>query len=80
MLFTGHYLLTRLLMDCLKAAKSARIINMCCPAYQLAEPDFTDVNCEKREHKAAEAFALSKLAVVLFTRQLAKELEGLFVM
>lgn len=74
--YLGHYLLTRLLMGCLKAVQSARIINICCPAYQLAEPDFTDVNWQNKEHKPAEAFALSKLAVILFTKQLARELEG----
>jgi len=72
----GHFLLTNLLLDCLKMAPSARIINITCPAYQLAEPDFTDVNCENKEHKPDQAYALSKLAVVLFTKKLARQLEG----
>jgi NAD(P)-dependent dehydrogenase (short-subunit alcohol dehydrogenase family) len=68
--------LTHLLLDVMKSSDSTRIINLCCPAYQLAEPDFTDTICENKEYKAAEAFALSKLALVLFTKQLARELEG----
>ena len=60
----------------MKCAPSGRILNLVCPAYQLADADFSDTLCEEKEYKAAEAFGLSKLALVLFTKQLARQLEG----
>ena len=50
------------------------------PAYQLSSLDFEDINWEKKEYSTSGAFAASKLAVVFFTKEFAKQFdfEGLF--
>lgn len=65
-------LLTHLLMDRLKSSAPARVINTSASAYQLGQIDLDDVNFEKKEYKSSEAYAQSKLAVVMFTREFAK--------
>ena len=71
----GHFLLTNLLIDRIKEAPSARIINVSSNAYQFAQIDFNDLNSEK-SYAGITAYGRSKMANVLFTRKLAKELQG----
>lgn len=75
-LLTGHFLLTHLLLDKLKAGESSRIVNLSANAYQLGELDMDDLMFERREYKPSLAYAQSKLAVMLFSHQLAKHLQG----
>ena len=73
----GHFLLTLLLLDKLKQSKSiARIINISSAIYFQGEIDFDDINFEKRKYDAMKAYAQSKLANILFTRELAKRTKG----
>jgi len=44
--------------------------------YRLGEVLLDDLQFEQREYKAGEAYAQSKLAVLLFTRKLCRQLEG----
>jgi len=44
--------------------------------YRLGEVVLDDLQFEQREYKAGEAYAQSKLAVLLFTRKLCRQLEG----
>ncbi len=74
--FSGPFLLTHLLLDKLKASAPSRIINNTALAYQLASIDFEDIQAEKKEFIPGEVYGQSKLANMLFTRKLAKELEG----
>ena len=76
-IFSGHFLLVHLLLPKLKAAPSARIVNTTALSFKLGEMDFDDLMFEKREFTPGIAYAQSKLAVVLYTKQLAKELEGM---
>ena len=72
----GHFLLTNLLLDRLKAAPAARIVNVSALAYAGAKCiNFDDINSE-RSYTPWGAYCQSKLANVLFTRSLAKRLEG----
>jgi NAD(P)-dependent dehydrogenase (short-subunit alcohol dehydrogenase family) len=71
----GHFLLTNLLLDELKASAPARIINITSDAHRGTEIDFEDLEGEKK-YSGYHAYGQSKLANVLFTYQLAKKLEG----
>eukprot|EP00088_Acartia_fossae_P024555 TRINITY_DN2548_c0_g1_i7.p1 TRINITY_DN2548_c0_g1~~TRINITY_DN2548_c0_g1_i7.p1 ORF type:complete len:330 (-),score=108.70 TRINITY_DN2548_c0_g1_i7:1312-2301(-) len=73
----GHFLLTNLLMPLLKkAAPDARIVNVSSLAHERGRMFFDDINYETRPYKAWEAYGQSKLANVLFTRELARKGEG----
>lgn len=71
----GHFLLTYLLLDLIKKSAPARIINVSSLAHTWGSINLEDINSEKRYDKNA-AYSQSKLANVLFTRSLAKRLEG----
>jgi len=76
----GHFLLTHLLLDKLKASPSGgRVVNVMANAYRLGEVMLDDLQFEQREYKPGEAYAQSKLAVLLFTRKLCRHLESMCV-
>jgi len=64
----------------LKSSSPSRIINTTAPAYQLGHVDLEDINFENREFKPSEAYAQSKLALVMFTKEFAKRFncEGMY--
>ena len=72
----GHFLLTYLVLDLLHAAPRARIVNLASVAHKMA-PDlnFDDFMLE-RKYSGLRAYARSKLANILFTRELARRLAG----
>ena len=71
----AYFLLTNLLLDCLKASTSARIVNVSSEAHRRARLDFTDWQGQHR-YSGWRAYARSKLANILFTYELARRLEG----
>lgn len=71
----GHFILTNLLLDVLKANAPSRIINITSSAHRGTEMNFDDLQAEKK-YSGYHAYSQSKLANVLFTYQLAKRLEG----
>lgn len=71
----GHFLLTNLLLDMLKASSPSRIINLSSCAHQWGSINKDDLNSEK-SYSRYKAYFQSKLANVLFTKALAKRLEG----
>jgi retinol dehydrogenase-13 len=71
----GHFLLTNLLLDRIKEAPSARIINVSSSAHHRAQIDFNDLNSES-SYVGIKTYGRSKLANILFTRKLTKELQG----
>lgn len=74
--YLGHFLLTNLLLDKLKDSAPSRIINLASVAHVSGEVDFDDLNWDRRKFDTRKAYSQSKLALVLFTRELAKRLEG----
>jgi NAD(P)-dependent dehydrogenase (short-subunit alcohol dehydrogenase family) len=71
----GCFLLTRLLLDTLKASAPARIINVSSDAHKTAHLDFDDLQSEKGNF-VFNAYGRSKLAVVVFSYELARRLSG----
>lgn len=71
----GHFLLTNLLLDRLKASAPSRIVNLSSLAHRYGTINKRDLNSE-RSYNQVTAYCQSKLANVLFTRELAKRLEG----
>lgn len=73
----GHFLLTNLLLDKIKSSAPARIINVSSLAHTQGKIHWDDINLEKPgAFKPFTAYSQSKLANVLFTRELAKRLKG----
>ncbi|GAB0096916.1 retinol dehydrogenase 12 [Sergentomyia squamirostris] len=71
----GHFMLTNLLLDLLKKSAPSRIINVSSLAHIGGQINRNDMNSEKSYNRIT-AYSQSKLANLLFTRELAKRLEG----
>ncbi|EDW02224.1 GH21881 [Drosophila grimshawi] len=72
----GHFLLTNLMLDLLKNKSSpSRIVNVSSLAHTRGEINTADLNSEK-SYEEGKAYNQSKLANVMFTRELARRLEG----
>ncbi|NXB96334.1 RDH12 dehydrogenase, partial [Vidua chalybeata] len=73
----GHFLLTFLLLERLKQSAPARIVNVSSLAHHGGRIRFHDLHGEKSYNRGL-AYCHSKLANVLFTRELARRLQGKF--
>ncbi len=73
----GHFLLTDLLRDRLVASSPARVVTVSSIGHRFAVGglSFTDLQSEHR-YWSMDAYAKSKLANILFTRELARRLDG----
>ncbi|XP_062037342.1 retinol dehydrogenase 12 [Lepus europaeus] len=71
----GHFLLTHLLLERLKESAPARVVNLASVAHYVGKIRFHDLQGEKY-YCSVSAYCQSKLANVLFTRELAKRLQG----
>lgn len=73
----GHYLFTRLLLDRIKQTQGARIVNVSSHSHYRAKK--IDWDAQRKPTKSITAvpeYEVSKLANVLFTKELARRLEG----
>lgn len=71
----GYFLLTQLLLEKILGNAPARIVNVASAAHYQGRLDFDDLGMEAN-YGILRAYARSKLCNVLFTRELAKRLEG----
>ncbi|XP_055319861.1 retinol dehydrogenase 13-like [Sitodiplosis mosellana] len=71
----GHFLLTNLLLDLITKSAPSRIINVSSAAHLRGKINAEDINSEK-SYDSAEAYNQSKLANIMFTRELARKLTG----
>ncbi|XP_024114184.2 retinol dehydrogenase 13 [Oryzias melastigma] len=75
----GHFLLTNLLLAKMKSSAPSRVVNVSSIAHRGGRIDFDDLFFSRRPYSALESYRQSKLANVLFTRELARRLKGLGV-
>jgi len=71
----NYFLLTDLLLDTLKAAPSARIVNVASNAHYRGHVNFDDLQSQ-RGYNGMRVYSMSKLMNVLFTYELARRLQG----
>jgi len=73
----GHYLFTRLLLDRIKETKGARIVNVSSKShYRAKKIDWSVLRDKTHSTTGLREYEVSKLANVLFTKELARKLEG----
>ena len=70
-----YSLLTNLLLGRIKSSAPARIVNVASRAHRDKQLDFDDLMSE-REYKVMRTYGRSKLANIMFTRSLARRLQG----
>ncbi len=73
--YLAPFLLTRELLSLLKKSAPSRIINVASVAHWNAQVDWNNLQGE-RHYDAFDAYALSKLCIILFTYALAERLKG----
>nr|XP_049698164.1 retinol dehydrogenase 13 [Helicoverpa armigera]XP_049698165.1 retinol dehydrogenase 13 [Helicoverpa armigera] len=71
----AHFLLTMLLLPRIRNSTPARIVTVSSKAHTRYGINFDDLNYKSRNYNAAEAYSQSKLANVLFSRELATKLK-----
>jgi NAD(P)-dependent dehydrogenase (short-subunit alcohol dehydrogenase family) len=69
------FLLTNLLLDLLRKSAPSRIITVSSGAERMGKIDFDDLQSEKR-YRGFQVYAMTKLANIIFTFDLAERLEG----
>ncbi|MFF2480758.1 SDR family oxidoreductase [Paenibacillus sp. NPDC058071] len=69
----GHFLLTELLLESLQQAPQGRIINVSSGAHKAGTIHFDNLNLEKG-YNVWKSYSQSKLANILYTKELAKRL------
>ena len=73
--YLAPFLLTNLLLDVLKASAPARIVNVSSASHKSGYIQMDDLQGEKH-NRSMRAYPQSKLAIVLFTYELARRLQG----
>ncbi len=71
--YLAHYVLTRRLLDLLKVSNDSRVINVSSNAHLRGRIDFENLNGQAT-YNGFQAYSQSKLANVLFTKELATRL------
>uniref|UniRef100_A0A665SZV9 Si:dkey-23o4.6 n=2 Tax=Echeneis naucrates TaxID=173247 RepID=A0A665SZV9_ECHNA len=75
----GHFLLTNLLLPKLKSSTPSRVVNVSSIAHRGGRIDFDDLFFGRRLYSPLDSYRQSKLANVLFSRELARRLKGVGV-
>jgi len=71
----NYFLLTDLLLDMLKSAPLARVVNVASNAHYRGHIDFDDLQ-SRRRYNGMRTYSMSKLMNVLYTYELARRLQG----
>lgn len=71
----GHFLLTNLLLDLLQKSAPSRVITLSSVAHRVGKLNKLDFN-SKKSYKPFFVYAQSKLANILFSRELARRMSG----
>lgn len=74
--YLGHFLLTNLLLDVLKASTPSRIVNVSSAGHYIGNINKVDINHEQGNSSILALYCQSKLANVLFSRSLSQRLAG----
>mgnify|MGYP006290370913 FL=1 len=72
----GHFALTGLLWPLLEAAPGSRVVNVSSSAHRMGEIAFEDLHWDSRKYRRWKAYGMSKLANILFTREMTRRLNG----
>ncbi|KAF7708856.1 hypothetical protein HF521_017913 [Silurus meridionalis] len=72
----GHSLLTNLLLGILKISAPSRVVNVSSIAHAGGKIHIDDLFFDKRPYNSLESYKQSKLANVLFSRELARRMKG----
>ncbi|XP_063613399.1 retinol dehydrogenase 13-like [Penaeus indicus] len=73
----GHFLLTNLLVDVLRASAPSRVVTVSSLVHKYcSKADLEDLNFDQTPYAAFPAYALSKLCNILFTKEIARKLQG----
>jgi NAD(P)-dependent dehydrogenase (short-subunit alcohol dehydrogenase family) len=72
----GYFQMVAELIGCIKASPAGRIVNVSSQGHRLGGLNWEDLFWERRSYRAMRAYCDSKLMNILFTRELARRLEG----
>jgi len=72
----GYFAMTQAFLPLLKVTEGSRIINTASEAHKMANLKLDDLNREKKRYSQWRTYGDSKLCNILFTRELARKLEG----
>ena len=73
--YLATFQLTLRLFERLRQSAPARVVNVSSDSYKIAKLDLEDLQLE-RSYSVSQAYARSKLAILLFTLELARRIEG----
>src|SRR3984893_4708652 len=73
--YLAPFLVTNLLLDVLKASAPARIVNVSSNSHEAGYIQMDDLQ-EEKHYRSMRVYGQAKLAVVLFTYELARRLQG----
>jgi retinol dehydrogenase-14 len=73
--YLGHFLLTSLLVDLLRTSAPARVVNVSSAGHRTGAIDLENLQFERGGYSTLRAYGRSKLAQILFTRELARRLQ-----
>ena len=76
--FLGPFLLTQLLLPVLRASPEPRVVNVSSEGHRVGALDWSDLELERR-YRTFPAYANSKLAMILWTRELSRREPGVAV-
>lgn len=68
----GHFLFTHLLLEPLQAAPAPRVVNVASNAHYQGDINFDTFKNKNGQYRSLQAYAQSKLANVIFTREFAR--------